>query len=198
LLSGAGEVLTVAASSVTSELVEELQFTLGEGPCLQAFATRTPVLVPDLGKAATTSWAGYAPAAYGHGVRAVFAFPLQIGTARLGALDVYREYVGALSSWSAARALSYADVAMQTMLDAQQNDTALGGLGRPDNADFNFEVYQAQGMVKVQLGVSAAQALVRLRAYAYLHDRRLLDVARDVIARRLVLEPDDPTDGTAG
>jgi hypothetical protein len=195
LLSGSGEVLVVAASSVTSELVEELQFTLGEGPCLDAFATRKPVLVPDLGKVTTTSWAGYAPAAYEHGVRAVFAFPLQIGTARLGALDVYREYAGALTSWSAARALSYADVAMQTMLDAQQNDTALGEAA---SGDSSFEVYQAQGMVKVQLGVSAAQALVRLRAYAYLHDRRLLDVARDVIARRLVLEPDDTTDDTSG
>ena len=165
---------------------------------MEAFTTRTPVLVPDLEKAATTSWPGYAPAAYEHGVRAVFAFPLQIGKARLGALDVYRDYVGALSTWSATRARSYADVAMQKMLDAQQKDTALEGLGVPDGADNNFEVYQAQGMLKVQLGVSPAQALIRLRAYAYLHDRRLLDVARDVIARRLVLEPDDPTDGTAG
>jgi hypothetical protein len=191
LLATNGEVLTVAASGRTSELVEELQFTLGEGPCLDAFSSRRPVMVPDLGMAALTTWAGYAPAAYDHGVRAVFAFPLQIGTARLGALDVYRDYVGALNSWAAARALSFADVAMQTMLDAQ-DDARRAAV--PDSAN-TFEVYQAQGMVTVQLGVSAERALVRMRAYAYLHDRRLLDVAKDLIDRRLVLEPDDPSDG---
>lgn len=193
LLSTSGEVLTVAASERTSELVEELQFTLGEGPCLDAFASRRPVMIPDLAEAGQTSWAGYAPAAYEHGVRAVFAFPLQIGTARLGALDVYRDYVGALTSWTAARALSFADVAMQSMLDAQ-DDVRRGAV--PESAN-TFEVYQAQGMVTVQLGVSPDQALVRMRAYAYLHDRRLLDVAKDLIDRRLALEPDDSHDGPA-
>src|SRR4051794_10295838 len=189
LLSTSGEVLTVAASGRKSELVEELQFTLGEGPCLDAFSSRRPVMIPDLAEA-QKSWAGYTPAAYEHGVRAVFAFPLQIGLARLGALDVYRDYVGALTSWTAARALSFADVAMQSMLDAQ-DDVRRAAV--PDSAN-TFEVYQAQGMVTVQLGVSAEQALVRMRAYAFLHDRRLLDVAKDLIDRRLVLEPDDPPD----
>jgi hypothetical protein len=38
-----------------------------------------------------------------------------------------------------------------------------------------------------------AVALVRLRAYAYAHDRRLRDVAADVVARRLRFEPDAQT-----
>jgi hypothetical protein len=45
-------------------------------------------------------------------------------------------------------------------------------------------------MITVQLGVSAAVALTRLRAYAYAHDRRLRDVAEDVVARRLRFDPD--------
>jgi hypothetical protein len=45
-------------------------------------------------------------------------------------------------------------------------------------------------MITVQLGVSVAVALVRLRGYAYAHDRRLRDVAADVVARRLRFEPD--------
>ena len=93
---------------------------MGEGPCLAAFASRRPVLVPNLSEAATTTWPGYGPAAHDHGVRAVFAFPLQVGAARLGALDVYRDQPGALSAWALSRALTYADVAMQTVLDAQE------------------------------------------------------------------------------
>jgi hypothetical protein len=43
------------------------------------------------------------------------------------------------------------------------------------------EVHQATGMVLAQLGISAEDALVRLRAHALVHQRLLIDVARDVI-----------------
>ena len=190
VLSKGNDPITVAASSEASVLVEELQFTLGEGPCIDAYASRRPVLVPDLIATAATHWPGYAPAAHDHGVRSVFAFPLQIGTARLGALDVYRADIGSLSARMLSRALTFAEVAMQGLLDA--------GTGAPgaaedlvdDSENNRLEVYQAQGMVGVQLGVSTEEALARLRAYAYAHDRRLNDVARDVIARKLTLESD--------
>jgi AmiR/NasT family two-component response regulator len=50
-------------------------------------------------------------------------------------------------------------------------------------------------MLTVQLGVTAAEAFARLRAYAYSQDRRLADVARDIVTRRLRLQPDSPADG---
>jgi hypothetical protein len=190
MVSESGALVTAAASSQASARLEELQFTMGEGPCLAAFASRTPVLVPDLGEAATRTWLGYGPAAHDHGVRAVFAFPLQVGAARLGAMDVYRDQPGALSAWAISRALTYADVALQTMLDAQREAGGTEALWTTVD-DTSFEVYQAQGMVMVQLGVPPAEALARLRAYAYAQDRRLRDVAKDVIGRRLELEPDD-------
>jgi AmiR/NasT family two-component response regulator len=46
-------------------------------------------------------------------------------------------------------------------------------------------------MLTEQLGVGVAEAFARLRAYAYAHDRRLAEVARDIVARRLWLH-DDP------
>jgi hypothetical protein len=189
VLSRGSDPMTIAASSEASVLVEELQFTLGEGPCIDAFASRSPVLVPDLSATATTTWPGYAPAAHDHGVRAVFAFPLQVGIARLGALDIYRDHTGSLSSEILSRALTFAEVAMQALLDARSGPDEVADL--MDDSDGNFlEVFQAQGMVLAQLGVSAEEALSRLRAYAYAHDRRLIDVARDVTARRLRLESD--------
>jgi hypothetical protein len=190
IMSDAGDLITAAASSKASARLEELQFTMGEGPCLAAYASRSPVLVPNLSEAATSTWLGYGPAAHDHGVRAVFAFPLQVGGARLGALDVYRAQPGGLSAWALSRALTYAEVALRTMLDAQGDAEGAEALWT-DGDDTRFEVYQAQGMVMIQLGVGAAEALSRLRAYAYAHDRRLRDVANDVIGRRVVLEPDD-------
>jgi ANTAR domain/GAF domain len=189
MVSESGALITAAASSKASARLKELQFTTGEGPCLAAFASRGPVLVPNLGEAASTTWLGYGPAAHDQGVRAVFAFPLQVGVHRLGAMDVYRDQPGALSAWALSRAFTYADVALQTLLDAQK-DVAGAELLWTEGDDSCFEVYQAQGMVMVQLGVRPAEALSRLRAYAYAHDRRLRDVAQDVVGRRVVLEPD--------
>ena len=54
-------------------------------------------------------------------------------------------------------------------------------------ADFHFAVHNAAGMVSVQEGISVAEALIRLRAFAFGNGRLLADVADDVVARRLRL-----------
>ena len=190
ILSEGSSPLPVATSSAELVQVEELQFVLGEGPCIDAYASRRPVLVPDLSAAATTTWPSYAPAAHTLGVRAVFAFPLQVGAAQLGAMDVYRDTLGGMAPDTLSSALTFAEVAMQRLLlDAGTGTQAVADLF--DDIDGNrFEVYQAQGMLMAQLGVSAEQALMRLRAHAFAHERRAVDVARDIIARKLVLESD--------
>ena len=55
-----------------------------------------------------------------------------------------------------------------------------------EGADFQYVVHQASGMVAAQLDISVGEALMRLRAYAFGNDRRLTDVAEDVVARRCV------------
>ena len=190
LVNDDGVLITAAASDPTSVVVEELQFTLGEGPCLAAFASRRPVLVPDLNETTSTTWPAYAVAALEHGVRSVFAFPLQIGVMRLGALDVYRHEAGSLSTTALSRAISFAGVAMEGLLDVGGTSADVGDF-LDDISDSGYRVYQAQGMVMIQLGVSAQEALLRLRAHAYSHDRRLSEVAEDVVRRRLKFRPDD-------
>jgi hypothetical protein len=182
-----------AASDPASEAIEELQFELGEGPCIDAFASRRVVLEPDLARGAPTRWLAYTPAALAHGIGAVFAFPLQIGAARLGVMDVYRTCPGTLSDESLAQALTFAEVALETLLDAQAKAAigqAAAGLDRA--LDSHYVIYQAQGMTMVDLGVPLADALARLRAHAYTHDRPLREIARDIVAGRLRLQPDPP------
>ena len=191
VMSNHGDPAPVAASGSATVAIEDLQFTHGQGPCLDAYSSGKPVLTPDLSEAARTRWFGYGPAAHGHGVRAVFAFPLQIGAARLGVLNIYRDRPGSLSREGLIRALTFADVAMTGLLNAQQRSREDDGTPVLDDAlNSRFELYQAQGMVKIQLGVSLSEALVRIRAYAYAHDLRLNHVADDIVARRLVLETD--------
>ena len=180
-----------AASDPASERIEELQFVLGEGPCIDAFASRRPVLVPDLENGAAYRWPAYTPAAHDGGVRAVFAFPLQVGAARLGVLDVFRARAGPLSGDQLRQAFAFSDLAVRTLLDGQ--DHATGGAaadGLDEAIEHSPELFQAQGMVMVQLGVSLAEALVRIRAHTYAENRPLSDVARDIVARRLHFDPD--------
>ena len=187
-MSEGGNQMRAAASDPASDAIEELQFSFGEGPCIDSFTTRRPVLAPDLLAAAGDKWFGYTPAAHQLGVRAVFAFPLQRGAARLGVLDVYRNQIGSLSDREADQAASFAAVAFQTLVDAQ--GVAPPGGGLDSVAVTRLEVFQAQGMVTIQLGVSLDEAMARLRAHAYAQGRSLDDVASDVVARRLVLERD--------
>jgi len=181
-----------AASDPASARIEELQFVLGEGPCIDAFASRRPVLVPDLTDRTTNRWPAYISAAHDEGVRAVFAFPLQVGAARLGVLDVFRARAGPLSGDELRQAFAFTDLAVRTLLDAQ-DDAAPGSAadGFDEAIEHSAELFQAQGMVMVQLGVSLAEALVRIRAHTYAENRRLNDVAHDIVARRLRFDPDD-------
>ena len=191
LISETGTQVTVAASGDPTERMEELQFSLGEGPCLEAYRIRQPVLIPDLTGIVSDRWPGYAEAASDFGARAIFAFPLQTGMARLGAMDVYRDEPGNLSTPAMRFALSFAEVATAYILDAQLQPTSREGVLR-DAVDNRYEVYQAQGIVMVQLGVSLAEAMVRIRGHAYANNRRVGDIADDILAGRLTFEPDAP------
>jgi hypothetical protein len=181
----------LAASDRVAEELDELQFVLGEGPCVDACTSRRPVLEPDLGS--TTRWPGYARAALDRDVGAVFAFPLQVGAARLGALDVYRSRSGSLGRESVADASSFAELAVGALLAGQ--DAAGHGAVEPElehALENGLQIYQAQGMIMVDLGISLPEAMSRLRAYAFAHGRRPAAVAGDIVAGRLVLEA-DPT-----
>lgn len=188
---------TLWASDATAELIEELQFTLNEGACMEAAATGRPVLVPDLHHTTDTArWPMFAAAvAEQSKVRALFALPLQWGTVNLGVLDLYRLTPGGLAPAQYRDALSAADVAALMML-GQRTDPTLAGRGEPgdgpaagswltETSNHRAEVHQATGMVLAQLGISATEALARLRAHAFAEHRLLVDVARDVVSRRL-------------
>ncbi|MFF5233641.1 GAF and ANTAR domain-containing protein [Dactylosporangium sp. NPDC000521] len=183
-----------ASSDPATAGIEELQFTFGEGPCIEAYTTGRPVLVSDLADGATSRWPVYAPAVQDVGVRAVFAFPLQIGAARLGVLDVFRARPGPLSRDELGQAFTFADLMVMTLLDDQARtadiDRAAWGADWGEAFESRAELFQAQGMVMVQLGIPLADALIRIRAYAYARNRSLSDVAADIVARRLRLDTD--------
>ena len=193
-MSGAGIMLmstdaprgSLCTTNEMSDVVEQAQFALGEGPCVDAYRQDWPVLEPDLAHPGTPRWLGFTGPALDAGVRAIFGFPLQVGAVRLGALNLCRDRPGPLSDDQHADALVMAGIAAQAVLVLQAGAppgelaAALGA-----GADFHYVVHQASGMAAAQLDESVGQALVRLRAYAFGNDRPLTDVAKDVVARKL-------------
>ena len=204
LSAGARETL-YASDPVASDLAE-LALTLGEGPSVEA-GVGSPALVADLTAAeSSTRWPMFAPAALAAGARAVFALPLHVGAIRLGVVDLYRGRPGPLSREQLADGLTLADTTCALLIDSTQAHPTQGSANQrnvpaadgrtPEQVGLQHpEVHQATGMIIAQLGVTAAMALVRLRAYAYANDRRLRDVARDVVTRRLRFPREEQIDG---
>jgi len=182
---------TVYAGDEAAAQVEELTLTLGEGPGVDAWTSGQPVLSVDMaGPDALSRWPVFAPAATAAGAQALFALPLRVGAIRLGVLTLYLRRPGGLTTAQLADGLALADVVCLLLLDraGQTGDAPLGWTGQ-DGLRYP-EVHQATGMIIVQLGVTAEIAFARLRAYAFVHERRLRDVARDVVARRLRFRSD--------
>ncbi|BBH17431.1 GAF domain-containing protein [Nocardioides baekrokdamisoli] len=195
LMNDAGHQGVIAATDGPARLMEELQFTLGEGPCLDASRSRRPIMEPDLAGTARTRWPGFGPAVLEAGIAAIFAFPLQIGAIRLGILDLYRATPGALDDEQLGDALAYGDAAAVVLLRMQSKVPPGGGLHPLLGASVqsHAEVHQATGAVAVQAGVSLSEALLLLQAHAYAADRSLRAVARDVLegALRFQLSAED-------
>ena len=198
---GSGPDFVMCVTDPSGEQLAELQLMLGEGPCHDVLASAAPVLAADLGNAEfSRRWPAFIPAARQLGAGAVFAFPLIVGAIRAGVMGLYRGSPGPLPDRQFGDLLLLADAATMMVLgsangDAEDEDgTALNGQA-PDLALHRAEIDQATGMLTVQLGVSAGAAFARLRAYAYSQDRRLADVAGDIVARRLRLDRDPGQDG---
>lgn len=199
-LGGAGNG-TFGSSGDLSRRVEELQFTYGEGPCLDAVRTGAPVHAPDLTEASEVRWPAFSRAAGDAGVGAIFALPVAIAARWVGALDLVREERGPLTAVSWKGGLFAAELAAHPVLELLQADELgddapadpaagadghwprLAGLGR-------VEVYQATGMVMAALDISEEAALVRLRAHAFAHGMTASEVAWEIVERRLRLDAD--------
>ena len=203
LLTGSVHRETLSATDATAATLEDLQFTLGEGACLEAASTGAPVLVPDIhdpGRSAR--WPVFAAAVTEQtDVRALFALPLQLGTINVGVLDLYRDTPGPLLRHELRDMVAAADTAMLLLLgsnsraDPDDDPVRTDGPRKDRQREEGLwidraEVHQATGMVLAQLAIPAEDAFARLRAHAFANRRRLSEVAHDVVDRRLVFTED--------
>jgi GAF domain/ANTAR domain len=186
LMAGAESASVLASAGPHAQTVTTLQMELGEGPCLDAFASRVPVLLPDLSGVRANRWPAFAAAATAAGIAAEFSLPLCVGRSGIGTFDLCRDRPGMLSDDHLTDALVAADIARDAVLFQHYapGDAGLAELLDTAGSD-RIVIHQATGMIAVQLNETVPNALARLRAAAFASGRSMDDIARDVVERRV-------------
>ncbi|WP_371670202.1 GAF and ANTAR domain-containing protein [Streptomyces sp. NBC_00289] len=183
-----GMPIQLSASDDQAAHLSEVQATLGDGPCVYAASIGAPVLASDLtiGRDARR-WPVFAQQATAVGVQAVYSIPLGNDAVCVGTLDLYRATTGTLTNPELRTALLVSSVMTMALMalpqeadnEAEGEAAWLSGL-----ATDHDEVYQAVGMIMVQSGIGADEALALLRAHAFAHNRTALELAHDVVSHR--------------
>lgn len=183
----------VCSSSERVRRLEDLQFSLGEGPCHDTYTTGTTIAEPDLSTRTNGGWPNYTPPALDLGACAVFAFPLHIGAGTVGVLTVYHDTAGMLTDEQDAdgRELARLLPALMTAIQARSTEPLLAG-ELSDIQARRDRVHQASGITAVQLGIGVDDALARIRAHAYATNQTVSDVSQDILTHRLQLSDDRP------
>jgi ANTAR domain len=175
---------TIAASDAVIARLDEVQFDLGEGPCWDALALAGPVEAPDMRKNPPANWPHFHRAIADQPIGALFAFPLLLGSLRIGAIDLYSTDPMVLDRSDAQRTAELADIVTRYVLRRAMR--LAGEDERPEGGRFSRRtVHQATGAVIAQLGVSADDAQLLIQGHAFAQGRSMLEVAQDILDRRI-------------
>ncbi|MWA07891.1 ANTAR domain-containing protein [Streptomyces sp. BA2] len=186
---GRGLTELVCFSDEKSARLDDLQFTLGEGPGVDSAENGALYLVGDLQQDPGMRWPVFASEASAQGVRAVFAFPLRLGTIRLGTLVGHRGTAGPIRKEAVSYGFTISDALALFVLayEAPANEGGRTQRYSPFGDLRRAVVHQATGMVSEQLGLPLPNALVRIRAYAFAHGQPIMLVARGIVDGRVRL-----------
>ncbi|MGW7262209.1 GAF domain-containing protein [Streptomyces sp. NPDC054842] len=208
VLGVSGVAVTVRAGATPNELVwatpgastalEDAQFTLGQGPGPDVSRTHSAVLVPDVSELAQDRWPMLRPTLETYGIRALFCLPLTLGGACLGTLTLQRATAGDLAVPAMNDLLLLSRALTAVIASPPPGQLAAFAEARAPSDLYWGAVHQATGMISVQAGVSLADALLLLRAHAFQQGRSTVQVADDVVARRLRFSHEGPTPGQSG
>jgi transcriptional regulator with GAF, ATPase, and Fis domain len=176
-----GALQVVAASTERTRLLELLQLQTDQGPCPECFHTGRPVTVIDLAGTAGR-WPAFVVAAQRIGFASVHALPMRLRTDVIGALNLFDTRVGALSADTVRLGQALADVATIGLLQARaisRRDTIAEQLQGALNSRVIIE--QAKGVLAERRGLDMDQSFALLRTTARSTNRRLSELARDVV-----------------
>ena len=176
----------MASTSERSALIEAIQLSADEGPCMTCFATGETVAIAEIER--LDYWPAFREMAATQGFRSVHAVPLRLRSRTIGALNLFREQSGRLGPLEVTLAGALADVATAGILQ----DQILGDQQKVQRQlqhalDSRVVIEQAKGVIAQRDRISVDEAFFLLRGYARRNRRRLQEVAQNVVAQHLHL-----------
>ncbi len=190
-LMGGDQAGPICVSDSGIAALEDLQFTMGEGPCRDAFSTGRSVHAPRFDDVTLARWPSFVDLARTSGIGAVFAYPLKSPGSNIGVLTLYQHDAGGLTDAQHDDSVAIAEVLTETVLSLQDAAPPGALAGALDEAvAYRAQIHQASGMVAIQLEIPVADALVRIRGHAFATGVPIGKVAGDIVARRLRLGDD--------
>lgn len=198
LATPGGELQFVASSSESMRVLELYQIQAREGPCVDCVVDGTAIVNYDL-DAPDGRWPRFTPRAVAQGFHSVHCLPMRLRGRTIGGLNLFRSDTGRLSAEDVVVAQGLADVATiailqhRISLDAKSLNDQLGVA-----LNSRIVIEQAKGMVSQAAQCDMNDAFARLRTHARNHNRRLTDVAGEVVeGSLLVADLDQPAAPTA-
>ncbi|MEU6768239.1 GAF and ANTAR domain-containing protein [Streptomyces sp. NPDC046853] len=185
---GVLELLWADRADPLGTALEDVQYTLGEGPTLDAARDGCLVTETDLSAAPADRWPLFTSAACRTPARSVIAIPLFLGLATVGVLTGYRTTPGPFPTGQRQDLARFAGTALDLLLRTPPQSLASGTDGP---ALHRATVHQAAGILSVHLGMTINESLLRMRAHAWRHDLPLLHVAHDITTGHLHFDPED-------
>ena len=185
LADAAGLLRVMASSSERSEALELLQSQNEEGPCIECYLQGEPVFSEDLA-ADRSRWPTFAPAAIQRGFRSVQAIPMRARGETVGAMNLFRTEPGRMGEADLSLGQGMADFAAIALMQERTVRESRGVIAELQGAlNSRVVIEQAKGMLAESAGVGVDAAFARLRLYARDHNRKLSDVADDLLEGRL-------------
>jgi len=171
----------LAGASGSSALAgQNLEFTLGQGPGIDAYADGKAVLVEDL-ISGDGLWPLFSASAVELGVRSICALPLQVGPICLGVLSFYGEKPGVVGIDHLDDAQLVADLITHLVIGLQSETASESIAFALEDSDYRAVVHQATGMISAQLDCGIDEALLRLRGHAFAAERPIDEIAEGVV-----------------
>jgi GAF domain-containing protein len=175
-------IVTVASADPLGRLLDEQQYDIDEGPCLETVRTGQAVSSPDV--AAETRWGGYPSTVLGHGIGSIYSEPLLVSGRPLGALNMYAHAPGAFTPEAKDLVRALAHLAAAGMAGALKNFDEVTLTSRLRRAlSTRGVIDQAVGIIIASQHITPEEAFAVLRRISQTRNVRLHQVAHELVTR---------------
>jgi hypothetical protein len=181
LRTSKGGIEVGTANSELGRVVEELEVELGEGPCTECVETGEQIAVPDIALAASR-YPRFTPRALQAGVRAIHALPMTVRAEQIGAMDMVATEPVDLSAQQLATAQLLADVSISFVANSRAFREKTELAAQLQHAlDSRITIEQAKGILSERHDLTVTDAFERMRQHARGNQRKLHDVASEIV-----------------